>query len=117
MRRDRAIMGALAIAIGCVDPEPSTGSLVITIDGLPGGAAAAVTILGPNQLSRQLSSTATLENLAPGTYTITVGTVPFSDALYSSDPSAQTHTVVAGRSEPAVVHYALSSGRVNLSIT
>jgi hypothetical protein len=116
--RIRALLltGALA-ALGCQDPAPTTGSLQLTIDGLPSAAQADVFVTGPNSFSKSILSTSTLEKLAPGEYTVRVRTVAFGGALYASDVGTVTHTIVAGNTAAQPIPYALASGSIELSIT
>jgi hypothetical protein len=49
------------------DPSgPSSGTLSVTIQGLPSGAAAAVAISGPNGYGQSLTSSQTFSGLSPG---------------------------------------------------
>ena len=45
-------------------PGASTGSLMVTIGGLPGGVAGAVTVTGPASYSKTLTASATLAALS-----------------------------------------------------
>jgi hypothetical protein len=54
-----------------VPPVGSTGSLVVTVGGLPADVPASVVVTGPAGFSRTVSATETLTGLAVGTYTIT----------------------------------------------
>jgi len=83
----------------------TTGSLAVTITGLPDGTAAAVTVAGPNHFSRQLSETDTLPDLQPGRYEITVDEVTSGGITYSATPPSQTVTVVAAATVTATVSY------------
>jgi len=114
-RHGTAFLICALVALGCKE-KPTTGSLVVAIDGLPSGANAAVTVAGPGY-SKSVLTTTTLEDLPPGEYTVTIGTVQFSSALYSSPVILQKHTITAGHSENATVSYALASGSINVSVS
>jgi hypothetical protein len=89
----------------------STGSLTVTISGLPGGVNAAVTVTGPGSFSQTLTATATMNKLVPGTYTITASGVTSGPNSYNPAPSSQTKAVVASLvAASASVTYSLSSG-------
>lgn len=115
--RSRALLllGSLA-AIGCKD-KPTTGSLVVSVEGLPTTAPAAVRVSGPSAFSQQVLATTTLENLPPGEYTVNVETVHFTNALYSSTTVSEKHTITAGHTESAAVSYGLASGAVDISVS
>lgn len=60
---------------GSSDPEPTppenqTGSLALTISGLPSSSAADIKLSGPNGFSQTVKATETLNELPLGTYTI-----------------------------------------------
>jgi hypothetical protein len=104
------------VAIGCQSNKPTTGALVVTVNGLPGSVPASITVSGPNAFSQQVTQTTTLENLAPGTYTVRSLTVHFSNALYASTMLQELHTITAGHTESVSVPYALASGSIDLSV-
>jgi hypothetical protein len=104
------------VAIGCKD-KPTTGALVVTVNGLPAAAPASVTVSGPEQFSKQVAQTTTLENLVPGEYTVRMQPVHFSNALYSSPVLTEVHRITAGHTEAVTVPYALASGSIDLSVS
>src|SRR3954466_11387048 len=117
MRFPRMVMvlGLVSVAV-CSDPKPTTGTLIVDIEGLPSGAAARVNVIGPNGFLQTLTSTNTLENLPPGPYVVSPAVVKFTNALYSATPSV-SKTIVAGKTENASVAYSLGSGSINLNVT
>ncbi|HEU4995609.1 MAG TPA: hypothetical protein VFT29_12355 [Gemmatimonadaceae bacterium] len=115
--RSRAILLLAALAVvGCKD-KPTTGSLVVTVNGLPSAAPAAVRVTGPSAFSQQVSATTTLDGLPPGEYTVRVETVHFTDALYTSQTTSEKHTVTAGHTESSTVAYELASGMVDIHVS
>jgi hypothetical protein len=82
-----------------------SGSLAVTVAGLPSGTDAAVTVSGPAGYSRQVTATETLSGLVAGQYTLTA--LPVSDGAnqYSPAPTSQTATVGATGSASATVNY------------
>jgi hypothetical protein len=108
-------VGAL-VAAKTVTYAISTGSLTVTITGLPGGVNAAVTVTGPGSFSQLLTATTTINKLTPGTYTITASGVTSGPNSYNPAPSSQTANVVASLvAATASVAYSLGSG-LNLTI-
>lgn len=95
----------------------TTGSLVVTISGLPGGAPAAVTVSGPGGASHALTSSQTLTGLAAGSWTITATTVTSGPDSYAPTPASQVRTVTAGGSASATVTYAIATGSLAVTIS
>jgi hypothetical protein len=63
--------GATALVRASYAPVYTTGTLVVTVSGLPSGVNADVVVEGPNGFQRALTRTTTLDGLSPGTYTVT----------------------------------------------
>jgi glucose/arabinose dehydrogenase len=84
-----------------------SGSLALTVGGLPSGVDASVAVRGPGGFARDLTGTASLGALDPGLYTITAAPRATADrqAIYSA-PAAQTVTVTAGATATASITYA-----------
>ena len=100
-------------------PQPARfGSLVVTINGLPTGAPASVTVTGPGGYTRTLSATTTLTALAAGNYTIEVVEVTHDGSIYSGSPPTQSIGVTAGSTVTAPnVSYVLASGSLALTLS
>ena len=76
---------ALIVCVGCggssptnTPPPSTTGSLAVTISGLPGAANAGVTVTGPGNFNQVVTATQTLTGLAPGNYIVTASNVTVS---------------------------------------
>lgn len=113
------ILGAtlLLAFFGCDSPSaPKTGSLVLTIVGLPAGTDAAITVTGPTGTSTPLTKAGTLSDLPPGNYTVTAGIVTDKNDKYTAANSPLTATVIAGGSAVAAVQYALVPPTLDLRI-
>ena len=96
----------------------TTGSLAVTITGLPAAANAAVSVTGPNNFSQQLTATRTLDNLTPGTYTVAAAGVSNGGGQFTPSPETQAATVTAGGTASAGVTYTRQAGAtLNLRIT
>ena len=87
-------------------PAATTGSLAVTIAGLPAGGLGAVHISGPNNYVRDLTQTTSIADLAPGNYTLTATLVAVGGAAYTPAPLSQSATVAAGATASATVSYA-----------
>jgi hypothetical protein len=102
-----AALMALA-ACGSDNPvAPTTGTLSLTVSGLPAGSTAAITVTGPNSFSQVVTGTANL-SVAAGTYIITAAQVTAGTVKYNGNASAGTVVVSAGGTATATVTYALA---------
>ena len=118
--------GELAVTVNA-DPAPavahityglSTGALQVTATGLPAGAAASINVTGPGGFAQSLNSSQLILGLAPGSYTITAGSVSLQGQLYLPNPGLQTRIVAIGLTpEQVTVSYALASAGLSLSVT
>jgi hypothetical protein len=88
---------------------PARGSLEVTIAGLPTGQSASVTVTGPANTSQPLTATATLNDLAAGSYDIRSLNVTSAGVVYVPTPATQTIAVTGGSTARATVTYASTS--------
>ncbi|SDO13538.1 hypothetical protein SAMN05216517_11711 [Janthinobacterium sp. OK676] len=104
---------ALLSACGGGDDDPApgttTGSLALTIGGLPAGVAGAVTVTGPASYSKTLTASSTLTDLAPGAYTISAASVAQGTGTLAPTPVTQQAQVNAGATASASVLYAAAT--------
>ena len=111
IQRIALFVGAVAVLESCGDSNgPRTGTLSLTISGLPVNAPAQVTLSGPNKFSRVLAATEVVAGLRPGAYHISAA--PIRDGATRYSPVADTQTVTIGTSDlpvEASVDYAVSS--------
>ena len=91
----KALGATLLLAFfGCDSPSaPKTGSLVLSIQGLPAGTDAAITITGPTGTSTPATKAETLTDLPPGNYTVTASVVTDKDDKYTAANSPLIVTV------------------------
>lgn len=114
LREITALLVALSLwacgGDGPTDPDPqpneTTGSLVVTIQGLPAGTGAVVDMSGPGGFSRRLSASETIDELAPGLYSATVRGVDVAGLPYGTEQAVRYADVVAGQSVTIAVNYA-----------
>ena len=94
------------------------GALDVTITGVPAGQNAAVTVTGPGGFSATVTTSGRLDDLDPGTYTVTATNVERAYGRWSPTPTAQTVTVMRGSAPAtATVTYALVTARLAVNIT
>jgi len=126
IRRIRSIslapIALVTLALGCSGGKdatgPSLGTLVVSVTGLPPGAAPSVLVSGPDNFSHPVvTASATLTDLAPGSYTVAAGAVAQGGNLYSASPSSQTTQVVAGGNASVTIGYAAAPGSLNLTVS
>jgi glucose/arabinose dehydrogenase len=81
----------------------------VTIAGLPAGQPAAVTVTGPGSFSQGLTATATMNDLAAGSYDIRAQNITAGGVAYTATPATQSKAVAGGRTATATVTYASST--------
>ena len=91
-----------AFAVSCA---AVTGRLAITVTGLPQGAAAAVSVTGPAGFDADLTGSGTLEDLAPGEYTVRVEAVAAAGDTWNPSPGSVDVQVTAGETATAAIGY------------
>jgi len=96
----------------------TSGALAIAVTGLPSGAGGLLSVTGPGNFVRSVTTTTTLVGLTPGTYTVTASSVTVLGLPYAANPPSQTVTVSASLSAtPATVNYAVPGGRIAFNLT
>lgn len=90
-------------------PGPTTGSLAVSIGGLPAGVAGAVTVTGPASYSKTLTASTTLTDLAPGAYTLNAASVAQGTGTLAPTPVTQQVQVNAGATASASIQYAAAT--------
>ncbi len=105
------VAAAAALLIACSSdntaPGGGTGSLSLSISGLPSGTVAAVDVTGPGGYSKSVTAGGVLSGLTAGTYTLTANRVTDVGLDYASP--AATVAVAADAQATATVAYALRS--------
>lgn len=95
--------------------QTTTGSLTLTISGLPNGTAATVNTTGPNGFARTITATGTIASLVPGAYTVTASDVATPQDRYAGTPGSQSVTVTAGTAPSSVsITYTVTTGRLTV---
>ena len=95
----------------------TTGSIAIAINGLPGGAAAAVTVTGPGGFNQSVTAATTLVGLAPGSYTVASAAVSTGGQTYTPSPASQAASVTAAATATATINYAGNAGNLAITVT
>jgi hypothetical protein len=108
--------GETATTTFAVTCSATTGALAVTVTGLPTGTNAAVTVTGPNGFTRAVTSTTTLADLAPGSYTVAAAEVTNGGTTYTPSPKSRAVSVAAAATATAAVAYAAVVPSLNLRI-
>ncbi|HET7541984.1 MAG TPA: hypothetical protein VFK05_19060 [Polyangiaceae bacterium] len=91
----------------------TTGSLSVTLSGVPAGKTASVMIAGPNNFTQIVSAATTLADIAAGTYSITAPSIRVAgtqvDSVYDATISGSA-TVTPNGTSTAAISYALRPG-------
>jgi len=99
--------GATALVRVSYAPVYTTGTLVVTVSGLPSGVNADVVVEGPNGFRRALTRTTTLDGLSPGTYTVTARDLATPGGVYRATVQGSPVRVEAGATSGVGVSYQL----------
>lgn len=107
---------ALAALAACSSDSPSStgpttpanGSLVVTVNGLPAGANAAVTVTGPNNFSQTATGSTTL-SVAPGSYTVAAAQVTAGTARFNATVTGSPAAVASNATTTVTVAYAAAT--------
>ncbi len=100
--------------------QAQTGSLALSVSGLPAGSPAIIGLKGKGRLSgveRSISASTTLSNLPEGSYSLTAERVTSTSGDgYSASKPAQDLTISAGQTSQASVSYALATGSLSVQV-
>jgi hypothetical protein len=101
-----------------VDYALATGSLAVSVGGLPSGTSASVSISGPAGFSQTVTGTQTFTRLAPGSYTVTATSVSASGSTFAPTPLTRTVTVSASLvATAAPVTYSTAVGAIRVTMS
>lgn len=82
-----------------------TGSMSLTIGGLPSGQNADVQITGPDSFSQAVVQETTLTELSVGDYQLTVTSISADGVMFSATTEVQTVTVSASQTSSVAIEY------------
>lgn len=88
----------------------ASGSMALTINGLPQGSTASITVTGPANYSATVTQSSTLENLTPGLYTIASGNVSAGSNIFIGSPATQQVAITATPTASQVGVFYTSAG-------
>ena len=112
-----ALLAACSGGDAVTGGTPSTrAGLTVTISDLPSGVSAAVTVQGPDGFSRAIARTATIGDLAPGSYSISAQPAESEVALYAPTQVLQTLELLPGKSLSVEVKHVLATGVLEIDL-
>src|SRR5688572_6582690 len=91
--------------------------MVLTVTGLPAGAAADVRVTGPNDLDQAVPATTTIENLPAGEYHVSINPISHGNGYFTAPQVQQAVTVSAGSAQAVTIAYSLTGGSIELAIS
>ncbi len=94
----------------------ASGTLQVTVTGLPNGTNAAITLSGNSQ-NTNITGTTTLPGLGVGSYTLTAANVSAGGTSYAPTPLSQNLTITNGNQTNATVTYAAIATSGSLQVT
>jgi hypothetical protein len=94
----------------------TTGSLTVTVAGLPAGTSAAVTVTGPDGYTQPVTQTQTLTGLTPGSYLATAADVSSGATTYTPRATTKSATVSPGATATVTVTYDAVAATLNLRL-
>lgn len=97
-------------AVSYVPEVPATGTLIVAVSGLPGGASAAIRVTHTSGFDQAVTATDTLAALlVPATYTVQAQSVTVGGTTYAPAQASQTAYLTAGATLTRTVSYAANS--------
>ena len=94
----------------------TTGNLRFSVNGLPNGTAAAISVTGPVAPSYDVAATSELIGLRAGQYTVTVRSIAVATTTYIPNFASRAVTLAAGATADVAVNYSANDGPLNLTI-
>ena len=103
--RTVTVTASLVAQAAPVTYASQTGSIAVTVSGLPGGATGDVLVTGPNSYAQVVTQTTTLSALPVGSYTLSARTVRATLGSYSGAMSTSTVTVTTSNTSTSTATY------------
>jgi hypothetical protein len=103
--RTVTVTASLVAQAAAVTYASQTGSIAVTVSGLPSGATGDVLVTGPNSYAQVVTQTTTLSALPVGSYTLSARTVRTTLGSYSGAMSSSTVTVTTSNTSTSTATY------------
>lgn len=95
----------------------NANTVQVNISGLPAGVNANVSVTGSGGFSRTLTASATLTELANGSFTVNASAVSANGVTYNPSPATQSVSVNKGSTATATVAYTAAAATGSLAVT
>jgi hypothetical protein len=96
----------------------SSGSLTVTVSGVPQGTAPSVRVTGPKGFNQTISTTTTFDGIDTGVYSVTAPELVANEQRYAPARTTQQIQVSASLTPAtAVVQYAQTTGNLTVSVS
>ena len=106
---------------GSAGQAPGTGSLQVTVSGVPTGSTASVAVTGPGGFNQSIATTTTLPGLAVGSYAVAAPPIPVPgtqvDTAFDAAVTGSPANVTSAATANASVSYAKRPGTGMLWVT
>lgn len=106
-KQSAVLLGGDALAQLTFNYTVTTGTLIVTLAGLPAGVSPQVDVTGPGGFHETvfMSGSRTWVGLAPGTYTVTASPITSSGTTFTPTPGTSQNAVTAGGSVTRTINY------------
>lgn len=96
----------------------SSAVLMVTVDGTPAGAAAAVRVNGPNGFAQTVSASTTFDGVEPGVYVIIAPEIVANQQKFAASPGSRQVQLTPGLNATTVsVIYAQTTGNLTFAVS
>lgn len=109
-------ISARSVATATVVYSQITGSMTVTLSGVPSTSMPSVAVSGPGGFADTITGSATLTNLSPGPYRVVAGPITVAPNTYAPAVPAQTATIAADSVSRVSVAYGIANTTLNLAI-
>jgi hypothetical protein len=97
--------------------SPTLAMLTLSITGLPGGKPGELSLSGPGGYHLDVTTSTTVNNLTPGTYSVQATTAMAGTDLYAPTPAAQSITLAASDVKAIQFSYSKMARPASISLS
>ncbi len=111
------VSASMVAAPATVSYTAVTGTLVVTMSGVPNGANGSARIMGPYGFDRTVTANTILTSIAAGPYTIVAASFAAGGLTYAVTPATLSRTVAIAGRDSVDMRYAAASGSAQITVT
>lgn len=97
------------ISVDCV---PATGTFTVTVEGLPSGLDADITVLGPDNVERTVTETTVFQDAVVGDWAVTASSIAEAPGSWDPTPNGDNVQVTRDGSSASTVRYSYTCATV-----